>query len=45
MIEAAAVLSAVIAHWEDFAIILLLLMTNAVVGFCRSEKRRTLLNS
>jgi len=38
MIEAAAILSAVIAHWEDFAIILLLLMTNAVVGFLQERK-------
>jgi H+-transporting ATPase len=33
MIEAAAVLSAVIRHWEDFAIIMVLLVGNAVVGF------------
>ncbi len=33
MIEAAAVLSAVARHWPDFAIILLLLLANAVVGF------------
>jgi H+-transporting ATPase len=38
MIEIAAILSAVIAHWEDFAIILLLLMTNAVVGFLQERK-------
>jgi H+-transporting ATPase len=33
MIEAAAILSAVVQHWEDFAIILVLLVGNAVVGF------------
>ena len=33
MIEAAALLSAVIRHWEDFAIIMVLLVGNAVVGF------------
>ena len=33
MIEAAAVLSAVVRHWEDFAIILTLLLMNAGVGF------------
>jgi len=33
MIEVAVVLSAVARHWPDFAIILLLLLTNAVVGF------------
>ena len=38
MIEIAAILSAVIAHWEDFAIILLLLVTNAVVGFFQERK-------
>jgi H+-transporting ATPase len=38
MIEIAAILSAVISHWEDFAIILLLLMTNAVVGFLQERK-------
>ncbi|HUH79459.1 MAG TPA: plasma-membrane proton-efflux P-type ATPase [Methanoregula sp.] len=38
MIEAAAILSAVISHWEDFAVILLLLMTNAVVGFFQERK-------
>ena len=33
MIEAAVILSAVAQHWPDFAIILLLLLANAVVGF------------
>jgi len=38
MIEIAAVLSAAISHWDDFFIILLLLMTNAVVGFFQERK-------
>jgi H+-transporting ATPase len=33
MIEAAVILSAVDRHWPDFAIILVLLVANAVVGF------------
>jgi H+-transporting ATPase len=33
MIEVAAVLSALVRHWEDFGIILALLMMNAGVGF------------
>ena len=33
MIEAAALLSAVVQHWADFVIILTLLVVNAVVGF------------
>jgi H+-transporting ATPase len=33
MIEAAVILSAVARHWPDFAIILLLLFANAIVGF------------
>jgi H+-transporting ATPase len=33
MIEVAALLSAVVRHWTDFAIILVLLLVNAVVGF------------
>jgi H+-transporting ATPase len=33
MIEAAAVLSAIVRHWADFGIILALLVANAVVGF------------
>ena len=33
MIEVAAILSAVVHHWEDFGIILALLLMNAGVGF------------
>jgi len=33
MIEIAAVLSAVVRHWEDFVIISVLLLANAAVGF------------
>jgi H+-transporting ATPase len=33
MIEAAVILSAVVRHWADFFIILVLLIANAVVGF------------
>jgi H+-transporting ATPase len=33
MIEVAAILSAVVRHWADFGIILVLLLANAVVGF------------
>jgi len=38
MIEVAAILSAVISHWDDFAVILLLLIINAVVGFFQERK-------
>ncbi len=33
MIEAAAVFSALVRHWEDLAIILVLLLVNAIIGF------------
>jgi H+-transporting ATPase len=33
MIEAAVILSAVVQHWLDFGVILLLLCSNAIVGF------------
>jgi len=36
MIEAAALLSAVVQHWADFTIILTLLLFNAVIGFWQS---------
>jgi len=38
MIEVACVLSAVIGHWEDFYIILALLVLNAVVSFWQEHK-------
>jgi H+-transporting ATPase len=38
MIEIALVLSAIIGRWEDFAIILTLLMMNAVVGYYQESK-------
>ena len=38
MIEAAAILSAVIQHWEDLGVIILLLSVNAVVGFWQENK-------
>jgi H+-transporting ATPase len=38
MIEVAAILSAVVHHWEDFWIILALLLLNAVVGFWQEHK-------
>lgn len=38
MIEIAAILSAVIHHWEDFYIITALLLLNAVVGFWQEHK-------
>lgn len=38
MIEAAVIMSAVIQHWPDFWIILMLLMLNAVVGFWQEHK-------
>ena len=38
MIEIAAFLSAIIRHWEDFAIIFALLVINAVVGFWEEHK-------
>ncbi len=37
MIEIAVVLSAVVRHWPDFFIILVLLVANATIGFW--EKR------
>ncbi len=38
MIEAAVVMSAIIQHWPDFAIIMVLLLLNAVVGFWQENK-------
>jgi len=41
MIEIAAVLSAVVRHWEDFAIIVIMLLINAGVGFWEEFKADT----
>lgn len=38
MIEVAAILSAVVHHWEDFWIIFVLLLINAIVGFWQEHK-------
>ena len=38
MIEAAVIMSALIQHWPDFAIILTLLLVNAIVGFWQEHK-------
>jgi len=38
MIEIAAILSAIISHWEDFWIIITLLLINAIVSFFQENK-------
>jgi H+-transporting ATPase len=38
MIEIAAILSGVVRHWEDFGIILTLLLANGIVGFWEEHK-------
>ncbi len=38
MIEAAAILSGVVQHWEDFGVILAMLLINAGVGFWQEHK-------
>jgi H+-transporting ATPase len=38
MIEVAVVLSAYLAHWDDFGVILALLFVNAIVGFWQEYK-------
>jgi H+-transporting ATPase len=38
MVEIAVILSAIIGHWEDFAIILALLIVNATVGFVQEHQ-------
>ncbi len=45
MIEMAAVLSAVIRHWADFTIIVLLLAFNAAVGFWQEYKASSALDA
>ena len=38
MIEAAVIISAIIRHWEAFAVILALLLINAIVGFWQEHQ-------
>ena len=38
MIEAAAIISGVIQHWDDLGIIVVLLAVNAIVGFWQEDK-------
>ncbi len=38
MIEVAAVLSAIVRHWDDFTIIVVMLLVNAAVGFWQEFK-------
>jgi H+-transporting ATPase len=45
MIEAAAVLSALVHHWEDLAIIVALLAFNAAVGFWQEHKAANALDA
>ena len=44
MIEAAAIISAIIGHWEDFLVIIILLLLNAVVGFWQEHKADNAIN-
>ena len=45
MIETAALLSALVRHWADFAIIALLLLFNAAVGFWQEYKASSALDA
>jgi len=45
MIEVAAVLSALVRHWDDFTIILALLAFNAVIGFWQEFKAANALDA
>ncbi len=38
MIEVAAILSAIVSHWSDFTIIMILLVFNAIVGFWQEHQ-------
>jgi magnesium-transporting ATPase (P-type) len=44
MIEAAVILSGVVGHWEDFGIILILLLCNAVIGFWEERQAGTMIH-
>ena len=41
MIEGAVILSASVQHWPDFFIILVLLISNALVGFWEEKQGAT----
>ncbi len=45
MIEAAAVLSAIVRHWEDFIVIVILLLFNACIGFWQESKAQSALEA
>jgi len=45
MIEVAAVLSAVVRHWEDFGIIMTLLVVNGVIGFWEEHQASNTIES
>ncbi len=45
MIEGAVILSAVVEHWPDFFIILLLLFSNALVGFWEERQAGNAINA
>ncbi len=45
MIEVAAILSALVHHWADFAIIMALLIFNAVIGFWQEYKAANALDA
>ncbi len=45
MIEVAAILSALVRHWDDFVIILALLIFNAVIGFWQEFKAANALDA
>lgn len=44
MIEIAAVISAIISHWEDFWVIVSLLLINGIVGFFQEHKADNAIN-
>ena len=45
MIEAAAIVSAILGHWADFVIILALLLINAALGFWQDRKAQNALKA
>lgn len=45
MIEVAAVLSAIVGHWADFVIIIVLLLFNAAIGFFEEHKASNALDA